>query len=400
MTKKLFYEDVYVKDFTANITDIVEKDDKFHIILDQTAFYPEGGGQPSDIGLIDDIKIEYVYEEGDMIYHVAKQRPTHFIAASCSIDWRHRFDHMQQHLGQHILSGCFEKLFQGETIGFHLGNEFVTIDIAMDNLLDTRAEEVEFMANQIIYNNLPVKQLYPDPEKLQQLPLRKPPKVKENIRIIEVEQFDYSPCGGTHPHYTGEVGLIKVRKWEKMKGALRIEFVCGNRALKDYYWKNNGINKISTLLSVKDLEAAESVERLYKEHNLLKKELRISKNQLTDYEAAFLYEEGKVHKDIKILAKVFDPKDMNELRTLAAKIATRPKIILLFGSKQNGKAQILFSRSQDVDINMNELLKEVSPMINGKGGGNPQTAQGGGDDLSNLEGALQAAEKILIHRYL
>ncbi len=400
LVKKLYYENVYKKEFTANIIEVKENDGKFHIVMDQTAFYPEGGGQPSDLGKIDDLIIEYVYEENQIIYHVAGQAPANFHNVNCHIDWDRRFDHMQQHLGQHILSACFEKLFDGETVGFHLGTDIVTVDITMESMLPTQAEKVEYLANQIIFNNLHVHPRHPDPDELKKMPLRKPPKVSENIRVIEVDQFDYSPCGGTHPNYTGEVGIIKIRKWEKAKGGIRVEFLCGNRALKDYHWKNNSINKTSALLSIKDVDTYEGVERLYNEYNQMKKEMRHLKNQLTDYEADFLYQKSDVYKKTKILVKVFEDRDVNALRVLAARIVSQPNIVILFGTKQDLKAQMLFSRSEEIDINMNQLFKEVAPMINGNGGGNPQTAQGGGSDISNLEGALQAAQQIIQNRYL
>ncbi|WP_169832956.1 alanyl-tRNA editing protein [Geosporobacter ferrireducens] len=400
MIKKLYYENAYTKEFTANIIEVKEQDAKFHIVMDQTSFYPEGGGQPNDLGKIDDSAIEYVYEENQKIYHVTEQAPENFYNVKCQIDWERRFDHMQQHLGQHILSACFEKLFDGETIGFHLGTDTVTIDITMENMLPSQAEKIEYLANQIVFNNLHVHQRYPNPDELKKMPLRKPPKVSDNIRVIEVDQFDYSPCGGTHPSYTGEVGIIKIRKWEKMKGGIRVEFLCGNRALKDYHWKNNSINKISALLSVKDIDAYEGIDRLYNEYGQMKKEIRHMKAQLTDYEADFLYDRSDVHKKTKLLVKVFEDRDINELRVLAAKITSKPDIIILFGTKQDLKVQMLFSRSKEIDINMNQLFKEVAPMINGKGGGNPQSAQGGGSDVSNLEGALQAAKQIIQNRYL
>ena len=400
MVKKLYYENVYTKEFIANIIEVKEKEGKFHIVLDQTAFYPEGGGQPNDLGKIDDLVIEYVYEENQMIYHVAGQAPAEFQNVKCVIDWERRFDYMQQHLGQHILSACFEKLFDGETIGFHLSTDTVTVDITMENMVPAQAEKIEYLANQIVFNNLHVHQHYPDQEDLKKMLLRKPPKVSENIRIIEVDQFDYSPCGGTHPNYTGEVGIIKIRRWEKMKGSIRVEFLCGNRALKDYYWKNNSINKISALLSIKDTDASEGVERIYNEYNQLKKDMKNLKDQLTDYEADLLYKNSTVHKHTRLLVKMFEDRDINELRILSAKIVSNPDIVVLFGVKHDSKAQMLFSRSKEIDINMNQLFKEVAPMIDGKGGGNPQTAQGGGSDIGNLEGALLAAQQIIKNRYL
>lgn len=399
LTKKLFYDDVYLNTFTANVVEIKEVDGLFHIVLDQTAFYPEGGGQPCDMGSIDKIQVSHVYEEEGKIYHVVNEKPSNLHDIQCMIDWARRFDHMQQHLGQHILSACFHDLLGAETVGFHLGTEYVTIDVSLKNISSTEADKVEFLANQMIFRNLDVNQLYPNCNELQQLPLRKAPKVNENIRIIAINNFDYSPCGGTHPAHTGEVGLIKIRKWEKVRDTTRVEFICGHRSLKDFNWKNRYINEIASLLSIKDTDALKGVERIFTEYNGQKKELRRLKAQTLDYEALALYEHADEYQGVKIVNKLYENKDFGELRLLAAKIVSHPNTVVLIGTK-NQKAQMLFSRSENVNINMHELFKEVSPMIDGKGGGNPHTAQGGGSDLSNLEGALHAAQTIILKRYL
>ena len=371
----------------------------YHIVLDQTSFYPEGGGQPSDTGYIEDLYISHVYEEDHIIYHVTNAKPEKLQHLKCSIDWDRRFDNMQQHLGQHILSACIDKLINAETVGFHLGVDYVTIDVTMESISQIQVDKVEYFANQIVFNNLSVTQLYPNESVLKKIPLRKPPKVKENIRIIEINQFDFSPCGGTHPTHTGEVGLIKIRKLEKIRDTTRVEFACGNRALKDYNWKNNSINQISSLLSLKDVDSLKGVEKIYTENISLKKEIRKLKEENLNYEAGELYRQTPEKRGIKIITKVFENRDFGEVRLLAAKTVSNPGTMALLGVK-NEKAQIILSCSDEVTINMNELFKEISPMINGKGGGNSKTAQGGGDDKGNLEGALQAAHTIVEKRYL
>ncbi|QEK12392.1 hypothetical protein FQB35_08385 [Crassaminicella thermophila] len=399
MTKKLFFKNVYLKEFTANIISKEEIEGEFHIVLDQTAFYPEGGGQPCDTGTIDSLKVCYVYEKDNKIYHIVDKKPTKLNNVKCTIDWEKRFDHMQQHLGQHILSACFEELFDAETVGFHLGTAFVTIDVTLSDLSNDQAQKVEYLANQVVFNNLRVNQLYPNPSKLSELPLRKPPKVDKNIRIIEIDQFDFSPCGGTHPSYTGEVGLIKIRKWEKIRNNIRIEFVCGNRALKDFTWKNDYIYKIANLLSIKDLDVLNGIEKIYSNYHSQQKEIKKLKEQLLNYEAFALYQEADIHKEIKIIYKIYDNRDFNELRTLATKIISKPNAIVLFGAR-NKKAQMILSSSKQIEINMNEIFKKVCIIFNGKGGGNNHNAQGGGDNLSKLEDALKEAKNIIINQYI
>ena len=399
MTSKLFYNNVYLKEFYSDIIEIQKVEDQYHIVLQQTGFYPEGGGQPSDTGTIGDLNVSYVYEKDQVVYHVTNEKPTILEHIKCLIDWEKRFDHMQQHLGQHILSACFDKLFHAETVGFHLGTDLVTIDVTTEPLSIEQLQRVEYFANQIVFNNLSVNQLYPSPTELTALPLRKPPKVNENIRIIEIDQFDYSPCGGTHPKQTGEVGIIKIRRIEKVRDTTRVEFLCGNRALKDYQWKNNSINKIANLLFIKDTDSTMMVERLHEELSVIKKENRKMKDDLLNYEVASLYDAASKEQDVKIVIQVFHEREFTEVRKLCARIVSNPKVIALFGV-MNEKAQLIFSCSNDININMNELFKEVCPMINGKGGGNAKMAQGGGDDKANLHGALLAATNIIKNRYL
>ncbi|WP_026476265.1 alanyl-tRNA editing protein [Alkaliphilus transvaalensis] len=393
MTKKLFWEDATQSSFKSKIlsVEVYEKDpSKFTVVMDETAFYPEGGGQPWDEGTIGGMKVSYVYEEQGVIYHVLDQTATIDSNVTCEIDWNRRFDHMQQHLGQHILSAAFENLYSASTVGFHLGTEFVTIDVTKDSLSYDEVVQIEAEANQIIFNNLKVSSHFPSVEELKNLPLRKAPTVTEGIRIIEIENYDYSPCGGTHPTHTGAVGLIKIRRWEKMKGQIRVEFVCGLRALKDYSWKNRQINEISNQLSIRDIETQEFVEKMIDENKTLSKTIRTFKKDLQDYQVKELYQSAEIHKDYSLVVKIFDGLDFKDLQSMANSLNQYSKTIALLATK-NDKAQIVFTRSKDVEINIGNLFKEVIGLIEGKGGGSPQTAQGGGSDLANLDGLMTAA---------
>jgi alanyl-tRNA synthetase len=391
LTKRLFYKNPYIKDFTASITKITEKNNKFHIELNQTAFFPEGGGQPSDQGYIDDVPVFYVYEEDERIFHVLEKLPSKLENVKCIIDWEKRFDHMQQHLGQHILSSAFEKLHDAETVGFHLGSEYVTIDINIPLSKDD-IDNVEYYANQIVFNDLVVECIYPSSNELENLPLRKQPKVTENIRIVKIDDFDYSPCCGTHPNRSGEVGLIKIKKYENYKGGMRIVFLCGNRALKDYCLKNNIINEASSILSVKDYEVTNAVKKISNELINIKKENNSLKEQLIEYEAEHMLNNAQEHNNIKIIAHIFEDREFNEVKLLSSKITSAPKSVVVFGIKSDDKAQLILSRSKEVSqINMNEVLKESILLIDGKGGGTPFTAQGGGKEVSKLDEAIKYA---------
>lgn len=396
---KLYLNDSYIKEFKADVVNVVEDKERILIVLDRSAFYPEGGGQPSDTGYVGDCRISYVFEEDGVTYHVSDKLPDITKDIDCSIDWKRRFDHMVQHCGQHILSGAFHKLLEGPTVGFHLGDEYVTVDIGLDSLSTEDAERVEILANSVIYENRPVSYHYPDNDELSKFDLRKAPKVTENIRIVEVGGFDFSPCGGTHPSHAGEIGIIKIRKWEKYKNSVRVEFVCGMRALSDYIWKNNYINEISALLSSKSEDVLESVKKCVSELHAVNKEVKFLRDSVLSYEAISLYNNADEIKGVRIIKEVFKERDFKEINSLGNKIAGNKKAIALLGLKSDS-ARMIFTRSKDVDIKINELFKEVLPVINGKGGGNPMSAQGGGTDISNLESALDSAYIILKNRYL
>lgn len=401
-TEKLFWMDSYLKEFHGNIISIEpyhEDPSKYAIVLDRTAFYPEGGGQPWDVGRIGEASVLYVYEDNGIIYHVVNEPPKQKEDIFCVIDWERRFDFMQQHLGQHILSSVFEKLHDAHTVGFHLGAETVTIDITKASLDLQEAEIIEKTANQIIFDDLQVKILYPTKEEVLKLPLRKPPSVSEGIRIVEVDQYDFSPCGGTHPKSTGVVGMIKIRKWEKNKGNLRIEFLCGHRALRDYQWKNQHINEASNLLSVRDNEVQEAVARIQQENKELNKILKTLKKDLMDYQVKELYSKAEKIGNYLLIVHIFDNEDFKEIKTMASTLVQSPNTIALLATK-NDKAQVVFSCSKEVPIPMNQLFKEVISLINGKGGGNATSAQGGGDEVHNLEGLLQAAQQKIKMEYI
>lgn len=398
MTIQLFNKNTYIKEFNANILQIVEKDDKFLVELNQTAFYPEGGGQPSDVGYIDDIQVTYVYEEQDKIYHVVDKLPSKLENIKCKIDWEKRFDHMQQHLGQHILSAAFEKLYDANTIGFHLSENSVTIDI--DKVLSNEdIRKVEYFTNQIVFNDLLVQILYPTEEELANLPLRKLPTVTDNIRIVKLDDFDYSPCCGTHPNRTGEVGLIKIRRYEKYKSGLRIDFVCGDRALRDYLMKNDIVNSISSNLSVKFDEILSSIERMNTELQNLKKENKGLKEEITNFESINLLNTAEIVNGIKIIKKTYHHKELGEVKKLSSSLVNNHSCIVIFGINTNNQARLLFSRSKDLNkINMNEILNYCIPLIDGKGGGSPFSAQGGGKSVYNLESAIDVAFKQITNR--
>lgn len=274
MNYKLYLESPYLRQANARIIDKKYENDLYYLKLDRTIFYPHlSGGQPRDTGSINGIRVQDVYEENSEIIHVIDEN-IHSDKVVLDIDWSTRIDNMQQHTGQHLLSAGFYKLYNGDTIGFHLGSEYVYIDVNLPDLSWEQAEKIETYVNKIITSNFEIKAYYINSDDVENIPMRKKPSLSSNIRLLEIDGIDFSPCAGTHLRNTGELGMIKIRKWKKYKGNIRVEFVCGNRALEDYSWKNRDINEIALLLSSKDKDVLEKVNLLYAQKKELEKEVR------------------------------------------------------------------------------------------------------------------------------
>lgn len=399
MTKRLYYEDSYLKEFKAIVLKKIKIDNQPAVVLDETAFYPTSGGQTYDIGIIQDVPVVEVVENNDEIIHILKEELKEEINSEVvgKIDWKRRFDHMQQHLGQHILSGALMEIYGAETVSFHLGEEVCTLDIAKEKLTEEEAKKAEECANEIIFNNRPVKCYFVEgEEELKRLNLRKMPDRKGKIRIIEVEDFDLSACGGTHCRVTGEVGMIKITKWEKRGEKNRLEFICGWRAWEDYFRKNEVIKNISNKLTIKDSELGEAIDRMLEEQKEIRKELKKFKEKLQDYEARNLIDETSIRDNgIKIIKKMFEEKTFQEVRGLVQKIINLDNsVVVLAGIKNKGEGEgvkILFACSRVLKYDMNGLIREARKFIEGRGGGSPNFAQAGGQRAEGIEDALNFA---------
>lgn len=390
--ERSYYENPYQRDFTAEIINVIEKEGKYHIELDKTCFYPEGGGQPSDTGFIESSPVAYVYEENDHIFHVVDIKPSKIHRVKCSIDWKKRFDHMQQHLGQHILSACLAELFNANTVGFHLGVDYSSIDI--DKVLgNDEIKKAEEMANGIVLDNINVEILYPTNSELKKLKLRKsPPKTTEQIRIVRIGDIDINACCGTHTKSTIEVQLVKISKWEKYKNGLRIEFLCGSRAVNDYSSKHAAIDKMASLLSCSSNSVLDEVERLTSELNKALSEKRALKAEIAEYEVQNMLNSCDTIEGIRVLKAIYDNTDLKHINLLASKLTSYPNVVVLFGVRSQDKVQLIFMRSKDLKIlSMNSLLKDAITLIDGKGGGSDFQAQGGGKNNNNIESTMEYA---------
>ena len=228
---KLYYIDQYIREFTAEIIDILEIDNKFHILLDKTAFFPGGGGQFCDLGKIDSYDVIDVYEKEDKVYHILEKKPTRIHKVKCEIDWDRREDGMHQHFGQHVLSGCFYNLFKANTVSFHLGQESSTVDI-QGILSEEQIREAELYANEAISDDIKLEVLTPAKKDLKKIWIRRElPDTSSEIRIVKIGDLDSNACCGVHPKSTLNLRMIKIKKWEKNRGNTRIEFYAGKRAI-------------------------------------------------------------------------------------------------------------------------------------------------------------------------
>ncbi|WHX99816.1 DHHA1 domain-containing protein [Neobacillus sp. DY30] len=390
MGVKLFYQDPYIKTFSAKVT--AQKKDEtgnYYIVLDQTAFYPTGGGQPHDIGTLENIKVLNVEEVDGEVRHYLEKELNNGNAAAVHgvIDWERRFDHMQQHAGQHILSAAFEQLYGYKTVGFHLGNETLTIDLDTENLLESEALQVEKLSNQIIVDNWPIDTKWVTEEELGNYNLRKETKVKEDIRLVIIPNFDYNGCGGTHPSATGEVQAIKILDWERQKRKTRVQFVCGNRVIKQLSQKHKVLMELTKLLNAPEKDMQQAVIRLLENGKTAEKELEQSLETILHFEAKSLL----ANREKKIIGNVFKNRSIQELQKLARIIiASDEEAIVLLVSHNENRLQLVCASGPAENISMKKVIGNALLSINGKGGGSNSFAQGGGE-------ALVSAEKMLEH---
>jgi alanyl-tRNA synthetase len=399
MTVKLYLEDPYRQNFSAKVIERIEIDGKPAVVLDQTLFYPTSGGQPHDTGTLNDVPVVDVFEDQRRRVIHLLPRPLAGPTVEGRIDWERRFDHMQQHTGQHLLSQAFIKIYNAATLSFHLGDESCTLDVNQAALSTETIASVEDLANQIVYENRGVRFHMVAKSELDRYPVRKPPAVEDDIRIIEIEDFDYSPCGGTHCSRTGEIGLIKIRRHENYKGGSRIHFLCGFRALKDYRNKTAILKRIGDALSSGEGDLFRSIQKMIGELKRLRGDHNRLKKQLLRYEARELSSECRKLGHINVVGKIFEDRNPRELKILGQLILEfLPNTIVLFGSKAEGKAALFFQRSEELDLDMGKLMQAACTVINGRGGGRPQQAQGGGSDVDKLEEALRRAGDLLARR--
>ncbi|MCB9157529.1 MAG: hypothetical protein H6645_10465 [Caldilineaceae bacterium] len=381
MTNRLYYTDSYCAEFKATVNECIRVDGRPAIVLEETFFYPTSGGQLHDTGLLGGQRVVDVRAEEGRIVHVLEDNahaltPGQLVPGQ--IDWPRRFDHMQQHSAQHLLSYVFDTLYDFETVSVHFGAHESTLDLATAEVSAAQLRMAEQTANQLVYDNLPITAYFVDESEIARVPLRRPPKVQGQIRIVEIEQRDYSACGGTHCRHTGELGLIRLTRQERSRGNVRITFLCGWRALQDSIQKHELISQVATIFSTDVESAPELVQRTLEQNKAFERQVSELNQRLMQFEARELLEKAVQMADVRVVTKVLHEQPPENVRRLATQLQEESGLIACLATVVSGKLTLLCARSADVDLHMGNLLRDALKQFGGGGGGRPDFAQGGG----------------------
>ena len=395
VTERLYYSDSHLIEFEARVVDLTDRVSGWTaVVLDRTAFYPTGGGQPSDTGTINGLRVvECIDDENGGVLHVVQgAAPARGATVQGRVDWARRLDHMQQHTGQHILSQALITLFNAPTKSFRVMEASCEIDVDLQNPSTEVIERAVELANNVIWEDRSITIRNVTPEEAAEMTLRKEPARDGELRLIEIEGFDLTPCGGTHAYRTGEVGMIAVRSWERAKGLTRIEFVAGMRALADYRKANRSAKEIAALFSTGRDDAPQVAAQVIEENKELHRRIRVLEEGAAEVEAEKLMSSAQTNADgTHVVAHVFEGRDAEFLKKLAHALIASPKTIVLLGSRDKDTARLVFARSADAEGDMSALMRDACAMLDGRGGGKPELAQGGGKNVQQLNVAIAHA---------
>lgn len=390
MKDLLYYQDAMISEFHANVVKTGSDESGNYIVLDNTAFYPTGGGQPHDTGWIQEIEISNVEKvEEEIRHYTTKNASTISGEIFAKLNWTRRFDHMQQHTGQHILTAAFVELFDMVTTSFHLGTELVTIDLNIGEITEAQLAAAEKRANEIILENRPIETKWVPKDDLASYNLRKDVQVDEDIRLVIIPDYDYNGCGGTHPTSTGQVGLLKILATEKMKQQIRVHFVCGNRVLDQLAMRKTVLADVARQLSAPEEQAAEAMRKFAAATKQTEKNLKDAQDALLQFEAKELAGE-------KIATRAFENRSIQDLQKLGRFITEQnDQAIALLVASNEDKLQFVAARGKAQTTSMKAISTAVLPLVNGKGGGNDALVQGGGEKLLTAEALLEAMKDVL-----
>jgi alanyl-tRNA synthetase len=401
-TQKLYEADSHLRRCQAAVLDCFPDGDGFRVVLDRTIFFPEGGGQLSDGGTIGGVEVTETHEKGGRILHFTREAIPPGAMVDCLLDWPRRLDHMQQHTGEHILSWAFWKLLGVHNVGFHMGADIVTIDLDRE-VTQEEARAAEELANEQVFQDLPVRCRTASPEEMEHLPLRKKTeKFSGDLRLVEVEGGDLCTCCGTHVKRTGEIGIIKITRLERSKGGSRVEFLCGGRALRDYQLKNQAIQEAGAALSVKEGDVPLGIRRLKGEIAGLGATLRERSRLLTEIYAKELLDGTPEKNGGRVIVTCQPDLDAKEAKMLLNLLVQAPRTaaVILYpvpGEKdgQPGRLCYLLGRAPDSTADCKYLCDALNGLYNGKGGGRGDFAQGSGKLEPSWQETATALYKVI-----
>jgi len=403
-TEKRYLFDPYRVEFTG-VVRLVEKIDGeiSAVYLDRTYFYPESGGQPSDRGEIGGFEVLDILEDEKGVRHIVGGKLEEGLEVRCRVDWERRFDHMQQHSGQHLISRLFEDRFGFRTVSFHLGKRTSTIDLDTPDVAADMLWEIEKSANEVVWKAVPIRvELMDRSEFLRRVEeeeayakLRsKLPDGEEEVRVVEIVGMDLSTCCGTHCSSTAGIGVVKLLGTERVKGRVRVEFVCGGRALSDYAEKSRVLDELSALFSNEWREVPRLAAKLMDENRELRKRNEALMKETARRRAESLTASGVMVGEYEVVRSVFDEMELSEMKGSAFALRDGGKRIVLFAAKAP-RTNIVFACTKGAPFDMGSLMRACMDEFGGKGGGGRDFAQGGGVDADRLEDLIDGAEEIL-----
>jgi len=377
MSNRIYWENPYLTYIDATITEKYLKDGKCYLKLDKTIFYPNlSGGQPRDYGYINDIEVKDVYEDNSDIVHVLEKNIDK-LDVKLSIDFERRFDHMQQHTSQHILSAAFYKIFNWQRESFHMGNEYSTIDLSVKDINENEIRKAEILANKIIQSNFKVSSYIVDKDGLRNIPIRKNVPIEKNIRIVEIEGLDYSICAGTHVSYTGEIGLVKIIGFEKIKSKIRIKFIAGQRALNHYLTIYSTFDSMRKNLSTSEYNLANKVNEIVEYNKSLEKNNRKLKEKIVELKAFELISKVQKINNVKFIIESFSDEDSIYVDNIRRHIKNNhDDIFQIYTLKSPNGMLFTITKPEIFNINMKNVFDELSKIYDIKGGGSNDLIQG------------------------
>lgn len=365
-TRRLYFYDSYQVEFETEIIQRGEREGRPAVALEATCFYPEGGGQPCDLGEIEGVRVIKVIEEDCLVWHLLeKELSAEKRRLRGKIDWPRRYDHMQQHSGQHLLSQVCWELGRAETLSFHLGEEVSSIELDKESLSAEEEERIERRALELIFENRPVKTYFVSAEKAAAIPFRKKPVKTGKLRVVEIENYDFSACGGTHVRSTGEVGLLKIVGQDKVRRHVRLLFLAGFRAWQDYRRKNQVLERVAASFSVPYTQVELALDKLKKEARALRKKIQKTREELNEYEAGQL----AAASSSGVITRLFEDRTAEEARSLALKIIHRGKFIVLFGIRGELQDHFILARSAEIPVDLTAWLPWLKETLQARGGG-------------------------------